>query len=67
MVGISEHLFEKQTGLIDAMGARQALDIPERTWREASFAAPQTLQAFVTSISEHKSINYELALDGVQS
>src|ERR1700735_5146528 len=67
MVGISQHLFEKQTSLVDAMGPRQALDIPERAGREASFSAPQTFQAFVASISEHKGVYYELTRNGIQS
>src|ERR1700692_437807 len=57
VVRIAKHLLEKQARLIDAMGARQALDIPEGARREASFTPPKTFQAFIVSIPGRERIN----------
>lgn len=39
MIGVTEHLLEKQPGLLHLSRPGQAFNIPERTHRETSFAA----------------------------
>ncbi len=64
VVGVGEHAFEDQVGLLDAAGACKAFDIPEGAGGEGALV---TLETVGIAIAEDQTIIGQLVANGVEA
>src|SRR5215471_12702359 len=60
VVSVGEHFLERQAGLVDAPGAGQRLDIPERAGRECTFFATHPVGADLRIVAVYEGIGHQV-------
>src|SRR5437763_10320985 len=61
VIRVGEHLLEGQPGLVDAAGAGQRLDVPERTDREGALIALQAVGRRLGVVAVDEAVGDQLA------
>src|SRR5215831_7915506 len=59
VVAVGEHLLERQPRLVQAPGAGERLDVPERACREGAFGAAQPVRAGLRVVAVDEGIGYQ--------
>ena len=59
VVGVGEHLLERQPRLLQAPGAGERLDVPERACREGAFRAAHPVRAGLRVVPVDQGIGYQ--------
>src|SRR5262245_21085525 len=66
MVRVAQHLFEKESCLLDITGAGKTLDVPEGAHVERAFAPAQPVDPCLTGIAEDQAVIEQPIADGLQ-